>query len=128
MSAARWPASLTPWVTAPLLALLAVFGVLLITGTSLHRIPERLSGLRWIFGHEVPSAADEGGLEIDEDYEAGTGVRGRTRGQIAKVRLRPALEGGERVKPYDTPLLGPGKSAAGRTKAVTGPGRTARPA
>ena len=104
---------LTPWVTGLLLALLAVFGLLLITGTTLHRIPERLSGLRRIFGHEVPGAADEGGLEIDEDYEAGTGVRGRgPRGQIAKnVRLRPALEGGERVKPYDTPLLGPGKKA-----------------
>ena len=114
---------LTPWVTGLLLALLAVFGLLLITGTSLHRIPERLSGLRWIFGHEVPGAADEGGLEIDEDYEAGTGVRGRgPRGQIAKnVRLRPALEGGERLKPYDTPLLGPGKKRAEGAKAVTGP-------
>ena len=113
---------LTPWVTGLLLALLAVFGLLLITGTSLHRIPERLSGLRWIFGHEVPGAADEDGLKIDEDYEAGTGVRGRgPRGQIAKnVRLRPALEGGERLKPYDTPLLGPGKKRAEGAKAVTG--------
>ena len=104
---------LTPWVTGLLLALLAVFGLLLITGTSLHRIPERLSGLRWIFGHEVRGTADEGGLEIDEDYEAGTGVRGRRpRGQIAKnVRLRPALEGGERVKPYEHAAAGPGQEA-----------------
>ncbi len=46
--------ALTPWVAAPLLALLALFGLLLITGTTLHRIPERLSGLREVFGHAVP--------------------------------------------------------------------------
>jgi DNA segregation ATPase FtsK/SpoIIIE, S-DNA-T family len=104
--------ALTPWVAAALLALLALFGLLLITGTTLHRIPERFSGLRELFGHAVPEYDDEDGLEIDEDYEAGTGAR--PRGQIAKnVRLRPALEGGERVKPYDTPLLGHGKKRAG---------------
>ncbi len=94
--------ALTPWVAAPLLTLLALFGVLVITGTPLHRIPERLSRLRQVFGHEVPAQDDEG-LEIDADYEAGTG---RARGQVGKnVRLRPALEAGDRVKPYDTPLL-----------------------
>src|SRR6204780_5919298 len=79
--------ALTPWVSAPLLGLLALFGLLLITGTPLHRIPERLSGLRELFGHAVPEYEhdDEGGLEIDEDYEAGTGIRAkRPRGQIAK--------------------------------------------
>jgi DNA segregation ATPase FtsK/SpoIIIE, S-DNA-T family len=92
---------LTPWVAATLLALLSLFGVLVVTGTPLHRIPERLSRLRQVFGHEVP-AQDES-LEIDADYETGTG---RVRGQIGKhIRLRPALEAGDRVKPYDTPLL-----------------------
>ena len=108
--------ALSPWVSAPLLGLLALFGLLLITGTPLHRIPERLSGLRELFGHAVPEdeSDDADGLEIDEDYEAGTGIRAkRPRGQIAKnVRLRPALEGGEHVKPYDTPLVGPGKKRA----------------
>ena len=111
--------ALTPWVTTPLLGLLAVFGLLLITGTTLHRIPERLSGLLEVFGHAVPEHDDEDGLEVDEDYEAGTGSR--RRGQVAKnVRLRPALEGGDHVKPYDTPLIGPGKKRAGAAKAVTG--------
>ena len=110
--------ALTPWVAAPLLALLALFGLLLITGTTLHRIPERLSGLREVFGHVVPKDDDGDGLEIDGDYEAGTG--NRPRGQIAKnVRLRPALDGGEHVKPYDTPLIGPGKRRDG-AKAVAG--------
>jgi S-DNA-T family DNA segregation ATPase FtsK/SpoIIIE len=115
---------LTPWVAGPLLALLAVFGLLLITGTALHAIPGRLSWLLVIFGHEVPEAPgalDEDGLQIDEDYESGTGIRARgRRGQIAKnIRLRPAVEGGEQVKPYDTPLLGSGRKR-GDAKAVTG--------
>ena len=119
--------ALTPWVSVPLLGLLALFGLLLITGTPLHRIPERLSGLRELFGHAVPEFEhdDQDGLEIDEDYEAGTGIRARRpRGQIAKnVRLRPALESGDHVKPYDTPLVGPAKKradAAKAAKAVTG--------
>jgi DNA segregation ATPase FtsK/SpoIIIE, S-DNA-T family len=114
--------ALTSWVSALLLGLLALFGLLLITGTPLHRIPERLSGLRELFGHAVPEHEhdDEDGLEIDEGYEAGTGIRARrSRGQIAKnVRLRPALESGDHVKPYDTPLVGPGKKRADAAKAA----------
>jgi DNA segregation ATPase FtsK/SpoIIIE, S-DNA-T family len=111
--------SLTTWVTVPLLGLLAVFGLLLITGTTVHRIPERLSGLLELFGYTSPSGDDEDGLEIDEDYKGGTGSR--PRGQAAKnVRLRPALEGGDHAKPYDTPLLGQGKKRADGAKAITG--------
>ncbi|HEV2252308.1 MAG TPA: DNA translocase FtsK 4TM domain-containing protein, partial [Streptosporangiaceae bacterium] len=124
--------ALTPWVSAPLLGLLALFGLLLITGTPLHRIPERLYGLRELFGHAVPrhDYDDEDGLEIDEDYEAGTGIRARgPRGQIAKnVRLRPALESGDHLKPYDTPLVGPGKKRADAGKPDAGkPAAGARP-
>ena len=60
--------------------------------------------------------ADDDGLEIDEDYEAGTGstVR-RARGQIARqIRLRPAIEAGEHTKPYDTPLVEQDKKRSGR--------------
>jgi hypothetical protein len=101
--------ALVPWVAALLLALLALFGVLVITGTPLHRIPERLAALGELFGHGRPRIEDEDEdrLEIDEDYEAGTG---RVRGRLSRpARLRPALEPGEHVKPYDTPLVGPGR-------------------
>jgi S-DNA-T family DNA segregation ATPase FtsK/SpoIIIE len=103
--------ALTPWVAAPLLALLAGFGVLVITGTPLHRIPERLAELRVVFGH--PERAYDDSLEIDEEYEESTGsTTRRPRAQIAKqVRLRPALEPGEHVKPYDTPLVEGAKKA-----------------
>ena len=114
-------AALTPWVAAPLLVLLALFGVLVITGTPLHRIPDRVAQLRAIFGHAVPPA-DGDGLEIDGDYEASTGSR--VRGQIPRqLRLRQALEPGDRVKPYDTPLLGPGQRRTdGAPPAAAAPG------
>ena len=100
--------SLTTWAAVALLTLLALYGLLLISGTTVHRIPERLRELREMFGHGRPRAEyGDDGLEIDEDYEAGTGgtVR-RARGQIARqIRLRPAIEAGDHTKPYDTPLL-----------------------
>ena len=117
--------AVTPWAAAALLALLALYGLLLISGTPVHRIPERLAELRVMFGHApAPRAADDDGLEVDQDYQAGTGstVR-RARGQIARqIRLRPAIEAGEHTKPYDTPLIeqdkkrGAGKTAPGASR------------
>jgi DNA segregation ATPase FtsK/SpoIIIE-like protein len=96
--------ALTPWVTALLLALLAVFGVLVISGTPLHRVPQRLAYLSELFGYGRPRGEGEDGLEVDEGYAAGTG---RVRGQIPRqIRLRPPIEPGDHVRPYDTPLLG----------------------
>jgi len=114
-------AALTSWVAAALLTLLCLFGLLVITATPLHRLPERLSRLRVLLGYTEPEADEEDGLEVDEDYEAGTGAGG-PRGQIARnIRLRPAVEGGDHRKPYDTPLLGQGKRRADGKKAVEAP-------
>ena len=108
--------AVTPWAAAPLLVLLAAFGVLVITGTPLHKIPERMADVREIFGHSPPAShdGDDDELEIDEEYEAGTGSTAkRVRGQIARqIKLRPAIEAGEHTKPYDTPLLEDGKRRA----------------
>ncbi|HEY1626819.1 MAG TPA: DNA translocase FtsK 4TM domain-containing protein [Streptosporangiaceae bacterium] len=104
-------AAVTAWVATPLLALLAAFGILVITGTPIHRIPERLADLREVFGH-AELTDDDDSLDIDDEYEGSTGsvTRGGARAQIAKqIRLRPALEPGEHTKPYDSPLLGYGK-------------------
>jgi S-DNA-T family DNA segregation ATPase FtsK/SpoIIIE len=117
-------AAVTSWAAATLLALLAVYGLLLISGTPVHRIPERLAELRVIFGHAPsPRAEDDDGLEVDEGYEAGTGsVVRRTRGQIARqIRLRPAIEAGEHTKPYDTPLLEQDKKRGADPRAKPGP-------
>src|SRR5689334_21457973 len=97
--------SVTTWAAVALLTLLALYGLLLISGTTVHRIPERFAEVREMFGGK-PRAEDDV-LQVDEGYEAGSGstVR-RARGQIARqIRLRPAIEAGDHTKPYDTPLL-----------------------
>jgi S-DNA-T family DNA segregation ATPase FtsK/SpoIIIE len=99
-------AALTPWVAAPLLALLAVFGILVITGTPLHRVPERLAALGRLFGHEVPDDLPDAG----EDGQGASRAAGPGHRPLpGRVRLRPAVEAGAHVEPYDTPLVGAGK-------------------
>ena len=117
--------ALTPWVAAPLLGLLCVFGVLVISGTPLHRIPERLRDLGELLGHGKPRAYEDDyddeddGLQIDEGYELGTG---RAKRQLpGKVKIRPALEVGDHVKPYDTPLLDQGKRRGGAVPGAAAP-------
>src|SRR5215469_13131566 len=101
-------AGLTPWVAAPLLALLCGFGLLVITGTPLHRVPNRLAELR------------------------GTGAEdadGEQPGQGRSWRKRPAaIEAGDHDKPYDSPLLrGGGAVGAGSGRKGVLPGEATRP-
>jgi DNA segregation ATPase FtsK/SpoIIIE, S-DNA-T family len=105
LASAPLAAAVTPWVAAPLLALVSGFGVLVITGTPLHRVPSRLAELR-DFGAGVSAPEPDGGQQ--------PGPQGRPR------RKRPeAIEPGEHVKPYDTPILLGGTAA--RRAAGTGP-------
>jgi DNA segregation ATPase FtsK/SpoIIIE, S-DNA-T family len=119
-------ALLTPWVATPLLGLVACFGLLVITGTPIRHVPARLGELRTVFGYPAHQPDDEFGEEQEGDEGAG----GRTvRGEIARaIRLRPpALEAGEHVKPYDTPVLGPGGrrgAAAAGAAGAAGQART----
>ncbi|MEV4164669.1 FtsK/SpoIIIE family DNA translocase [Nonomuraea dietziae] len=80
------PASILPaWVTIPLLLLLSGFGVLVITATPVHRIPERLGELRHML------------FEKSGTPKQGEQVRKRVRSK------KPDLPDG--VKPYDTPVI-----------------------
>jgi len=106
-------ATLTPWVATPLLGLVACFGLLVITGTPVRQVPTRLRELSELFGYPRTDPAD---LEGEDGEDAGPRPVGRSvRGEIAKaIRLRPpAIEAGDHVKPYDTPVLGPGGKRAG---------------
>jgi DNA segregation ATPase FtsK/SpoIIIE-like protein len=99
---------LTVWVAAPILALIAGFGILVITGTPLHRIPERLVEVREFFSRRDRVFGDAGLDDAgDEAGEPERGVR-RVRGQLARAARggRAAIESGDRIKPYDSPLLG----------------------
>lgn len=80
----------TPWVVVPLLTMLAFFGVLIITGTPLYQVPEKLGLTR---GHH-----DE-----DEDPDATQAL------PAAKTRRRKSVD--DEIDPemgdpaYDSPVL-----------------------
>ncbi|MGV9377851.1 DNA translocase FtsK [Nonomuraea sp. NPDC003707] len=79
---------LPPWITIPLLLLLSGFGVLVITATPVHRIPERLAELKHMLfeRHAEPAPRQPGKKRV-------------------RTSKKSADEGGESVKPYDTPVL-----------------------
>ncbi|WP_278237470.1 DNA translocase FtsK [Isoptericola sp. AK164] len=54
----------TAWVAVPLFLLLGFFGLLVVTATPVHRIPERVRGLYDRLTGNHGSAADDGGLEL----------------------------------------------------------------
>ena len=106
----------TAWVAAPILALIAGFGILVITGTPVHRIPERMEEARVFFGRRTRVLGDgeDYSEEFGKDGAAGgelQGGGGRIRGQLARARrgARAAIEGGDGIKPYDSPVLTPDK-------------------
>jgi DNA segregation ATPase FtsK/SpoIIIE, S-DNA-T family len=124
---ASWPLVhlVTVWVATPLLGLVAGFGVLVITGTPVHQIPDRLAEFRQVFGYGPPAGeyqdSEDDGLDLADDEDAPP----RRRGQIPRsIRLRPsAIEVGEHVRPYDTPVIEPG---GGRRGGAAGSGSRAR--
>jgi S-DNA-T family DNA segregation ATPase FtsK/SpoIIIE len=67
--------AVTPWVAAPVLLLLAGFGLLVVTATPINRIPERLAYLRdFLLGRPLPSELAE--LAADPDSDDGEEVEG----------------------------------------------------
>ncbi|HTT52442.1 MAG TPA: DNA translocase FtsK 4TM domain-containing protein [Streptosporangiaceae bacterium] len=99
-------AAITPWAAAPLLALVSGFGLLVITGTPLHRVPDRLTELRGFTRRGQPAG--------DAADEAGDMPGGLTRPLGRGARKRPqAIEAGDHHRPYDTPIVGDGPDGRG---------------
>jgi S-DNA-T family DNA segregation ATPase FtsK/SpoIIIE len=100
----------TPWVAAPVLALVTGFGLLVITGTPLHQVPGRLADFRSLLQGGRPAAGAQRDPVTGEVVPRG----GRKRGE--------AIEPGEHERPYDTPLLGGTLSRpGGGTRGAVGP-------
>ncbi|HTS98266.1 MAG TPA: DNA translocase FtsK 4TM domain-containing protein [Streptosporangiaceae bacterium] len=93
-------AAVTPWVAVPLLALLAGYGLLVVTGTPLHRVPGRLAEVHGFLRGRPP--AEDGTAAGEAD---GTG---RARRQLTRSarRRQEAIEAGARDQPYESPLVG----------------------
>ena len=69
--------ALTAWVTVPLLLLLAFFGLLVITATPVHQIPQRLRGL-----HDRLTGAGEAHESAGDATDPGL---------ACQVKLRPVI-------------------------------------
>jgi DNA segregation ATPase FtsK/SpoIIIE, S-DNA-T family len=110
-------ALLTTWAAIPLLGLLAAFGVLVITGTPLHRVPERFAEITFLIRRRVRGAE----TELVEDDGAALGEL-TAAPRSGRRRSSGAIEAGEHDRPYDTPLLGGlvPRSAASRAAAGSG--------
>ncbi|NRQ38317.1 DNA translocase FtsK [Nonomuraea sp. NN258] len=80
---------LPPWITIPLLLILSGFGVLVITATPVHRIPERLGELKHLLFERHA-----------ENDQATAPPKKRVRAKKAEGEAA-----GESVKPYDTPVI-----------------------
>src|SRR5919202_245322 len=75
--------ALSAWVTVPLLLLLAFFGLLVITATPVHQIPERLRELHDALTHADRRVGHDAG--DDEGVDAGVAaLRRRLRGERAE--------------------------------------------
>ncbi|TDQ52119.1 DNA translocase FtsK [Actinorugispora endophytica] len=115
--AASGPLSLliTPWLTGALLFMLVLFGLLVVTATPVHRIPERLGRLL-------------GGIAVrDDDTSAGTDVldggeeaapRRRRRTGARKNTAEFETHAGDHERPFDTPVVAAGRA---RTRPETVP-------
>ena len=94
-------------VVVPLLVLLAVFGVLVITGTPVYQVPARLRELRDAMLGRTPAEP-----EVPADEETAPLKRSRSRSRVGSmVDVDPDM--GD--QPYDTPVLE--DRAFGRRKA-----------
>jgi S-DNA-T family DNA segregation ATPase FtsK/SpoIIIE len=99
----------TAWLAAPLLVLLAVFGVLVITATPLHTIPTRARQAR----DRVLGRSSQVPTEGDETQPVEPLRRSRPRRRVGVLAGSSAAEPGSVLdQPYDTPLLGGGAHPA----------------
>jgi DNA segregation ATPase FtsK/SpoIIIE, S-DNA-T family len=93
--------TVTGWVAVPLLLLVSGFGLLVVTATPVHQVPERLAALRdRLMLRDPPESED------DAEYAEGAPVRSKKRSRKGDLEL------GEHKKPYDSPLVS-GKAGSG---------------
>ncbi|MCG5211815.1 DNA translocase FtsK [Streptosporangium sp. KLBMP 9127] len=87
------PSSILPdFITIPLLLILSGFGVLVITATPVHRVPERLGEIQHMLFHRESDAAAK-------------------KPRAPRKRKKPGeeKEPGDSVRPYDTPVIREGE-------------------
>ncbi|MDN3353561.1 DNA translocase FtsK [Actinomadura sp. DC4] len=86
--------TVTAWVAVPLLLLVSSFGLLVVTATPVHQVPERLAAFRDRVLLREPLIP-----ETDEEAAEDEGPARKKRGRKGDVEV------GEHKKPYDTPVV-----------------------
>ncbi len=108
LASAPLVAAVTPWVAAPLLALVTGFGLLVISGTPLHLVPGRLAELHGLVRHG--GQPDDAGAPGDAASPAARPAVDEGRAQAQ----RGDRGGRERPSRTTRPLLGGTLSRAGQ--------------
>ena len=118
LTASPLATAVTSYLAAPLLLLLAGFGLLVITGTPVHAVPGRLAAAwAWLARHRpggAKKAASSDGGDEDEDEARSGSRRGRGRGreQVADFAddepyaASPLVTAGEGGRGEDEPAAG----------------------
>ncbi len=109
---------LTPYVAVPLLVLLSLFGLLVITGTPIHAIPERARSA-WAKLLHKPDATDETSVDPDSE-ETVTIKRGKSKRRIGSMRKAGETDEDGGPIAYDSPIL-EGREIAKRGKKAPAP-------
>jgi len=96
---------ITKWAAVPVLVLIAGFGLLVITGTPLHRVPDRIAELNGFLLRRHADADAEFGAGGQPGEAPAAGRTARPSARLSRRRAE-ALEVGARDQAYETPLLG----------------------
>ncbi len=97
-------AVITPWLTGVLLALVLVFGILVVTSTPIRRIPERLHTL-FAALMERDAGPDSGIGILGAEPEKKPARRRRAPKKAAAEAASAETVAGDRERPYDSPVL-----------------------
>jgi S-DNA-T family DNA segregation ATPase FtsK/SpoIIIE len=113
-------AALTSYLAIPLLLLVAIFGVLVLTGTPLHAVKERLVALRH---PSTDTDSDDAGLDLVDDDEPTPKRRRRRKEKDVDIDLVAAESMPFSASPIvaETPSIDPAMADTGPIPVITAP-------
>jgi len=109
--------AVSAWVAVPLLALLTLFGVIVVTGIPLYEVPEQVRVARQSVGEFLGTRRPESDGESDPDSDSAS-TKSRTKAG-SKSRKRTTTDPTD-DQPYDSPLVQEGRRGQKKDAAATG--------
>jgi DNA segregation ATPase FtsK/SpoIIIE, S-DNA-T family len=112
-------AAVTRWVAVPLLVLLFAFGLLVVTATPLHAVPERAKALWSRLVHRTPPAEDPEAAEATDAEAAAIEALEPLRRHRPRRRVGALAAAGDTAEPYESAVVVSTTAAAGDAVATT---------